>query len=487
MPGLKKTASSAFSLNFRPSLRTRLVGLMLCTSLSLIVILIFFYYRSEQELFNEFQRQTSKISEAVRVGLEGAGEKNLSDPKKLQEYLQRLTPEGIKEISVISTSDRVLASTRQETVGKWVSKPGKELIFQAELGPAVTGDGPLYNLVIPVTSGDSTTGYIHLTLNAEDFSAFLRIGMQRRIFAALAIFSVGTLIAVVLAGRYTRPITEVAEAAELVAAGDLEQQLPVNRSDEIGLLAHSFNQMVATLREDRDLRARLRTAEHLAGVGQFAQNIAHEIKNPLNFISLSIDHMGDLYRPGEAAAAARFESLIGNIKGEIQRISHFAESFLEYGRPFELHRQAVSIATLIDETLELSQARAAQQGIRIRRDFQTLPTLQLDPEFLKTCLTNILGNAFDAMPQGGEFSVSAEVGEQAVHIAFADSGVGIEPGRLDKVFEPYVTTKSGGLGLGLPLTRRIIEEHGGRVDLVSQPGVGTVVTLKLPLEKETNP
>lgn len=457
---------------------------MLCTSLSLIVILILFYYRSEKELFNEFQRQTSKISQAVRVGLEGAGEKNLSDPKKLQEYLRRLTPEGIKEISVISSSDRVLASTRQETVGKWVSKPRKELIFQAELGAEVTGDGPFYNVVIPVTSEEHTTGYIHLTLDAEDFSAFLRIGTMHRILAAAAIFAVGTLLAVLLAGRYTRPITEVAEAAEQVAAGDLEQQLPVNRSDEIGLLSHSFNQMVATLREDRDLRARLRTAEHLAGVGQFAQSIAHEIKNPLNFISLSIDHMGDLYRPGESAAAARFESLIGNIKGEIQRISHFAESFLEYGRPFELHRQAVSIATLIDEALELSQARAEQQGIRIRRNFAPLPDLQLDPEFIKTCLSNILGNAFDAMPQGGEFSVSAEVGAQAVSIAFADSGVGIEPGRLDKVFEPYITTKAAGLGLGLPLTRRIIEEHGGRVELASQQGVGTVITLKLPLEKE---
>lgn len=481
---MKKTIPAPFPLSFRPSLRTRLVGLMLCTSLSLIVILILFYYRSEQELFNEFQRQTSKISEAVRVGLEGAGEKNLSDPKKLQEYLRRLTPEGIKEISVISSSDRILASTRQEAVGKWVSKPRKELIFQAELGAAVTGDGPFYNVVIPVTSGEHTTGYIHLTLNTDDFSAFLRIGMQRRVLAALAIFSVGTLLAVLLAGRYTRPITEVAEAAELVAAGDLEQRLPVNRSDEIGLLAHSFNQMVATLREDRDLRGRLRTAEHLAGVGQFAQNIAHEIKNPLNFISLSIDHMGDLYRPADAGQAVRFESLIGNIKGEIQRISHFAESFLQYGRPFELHRQPVSVIALIEETLELSQARAMQQGIILQRHFADLPSLQLDPEFIKTCLTNILGNAFDAMPQGGVFSISAEAGDRVVRIAFADSGVGIETERLDKVFEPYVTTKSGGLGLGLPLTRRIIEEHSGRVELSSQPGVGTVVLLKLPLDKE---
>ncbi len=487
MPGLKKTTFPPIRFPFRSSLRARLVALMLCTSLSLIVILVLFYYRSEQELFNEFRRQTAKLSEAVRIGLEGAGASHLSDPEKLQAYLNQLTPEGVKEISVISSSDRVLASTREESVGKWVSKPRKELIFQAELGDGAAGDGPFYNLVIPVTSGDSTTGYIHLTLNAEDFSAFLRIGMQRRILAALAIFGIGTLIAVVLAGRYTRPIAEVAEAAEKVAAGNLEPQLPVNRGDEIGLLSQSFNQMVATLREDRELRVRLRTAEHLAGMGQFAQSIAHEIKNPLNFISLSIDHMGDLYRPAEAAAAARFESLIGNIKGEIQRISHFAESFLQYGRPFELHCQPVLITRLVEESLELSEARAARQGIRIEREFTDLPPLSLDPEFIKTCLTNILSNAFDAMPGGGELRITTRQEGGWVAVAFCDTGIGIPPERLDKVFDPYVTSKSGGLGLGLPLTRRIIEEHGGRVELNSRPGAGTTVTLQLPLHKEVLP
>jgi len=94
--------------------------------------------------------------------------------------------------------------------------------------------------------------------------------------------------------------------------------------------------MIARLREDRDLRQRLRTAEHMATVGQFARNIAHEIKNPLNFISLSVDHMRDVYRPADGETAARYESLIDNIKGEVARISRFAESFLEYGRPFEL-------------------------------------------------------------------------------------------------------------------------------------------------------
>lgn len=458
---------------------------MLGISLGLIVILVLFYYSTEKELFNEFQRQTTRLSQAVRIGLEGAGEKNLSDPEKLKGYLDRLSPEGVREISVISSTDRVLASTRTAAIGKWVSKPHQELIFQAELGKPVTGDGPFYNLVIPVASGNETRGYIHLMLDTADFSAFLRTGMVRRIAGALLIFAVGTLLAVLLAGRYTRPITEVARAAEKVAEGDLEHSLPVNRRDEIGLLAHSFNQMVETLREDRDLRTRLRTAEHLAGSGQFAQNIAHEIKNPLNFISLSIDHMRDLYRPEEPEQASRFESLVNNIKGEITRISHLAEGFLQYGKPFELRRTPICVETLLDEALELCLARARSQKVETRREYGPLPLLRLDPEFFKTCLNNILANALDAMPSGGTLSVSATRRGASVSIVFADTGTGISPEQIDKVFDPYFTTKSAGLGLGLPLTRRIIEEHGGRIDLSSTPLAGTRIAIHLPIEEES--
>ncbi len=468
-----------------PTLRTRLVGLMLLTSLSLIALLILFYYRTEKDLFNEFQRQTAQLSKAVQIGLGGAGGKDLNDTKSLEGYLDRLNAEGVQEISVISSSDRIIASTSRENVGKWITKSRKELIFKAELGEPVTGDGPFYNVVIPVGSPDNTLGYIHLKLDTEDFSAFMRLGVIRRVLAAMVIFAIGTVMAVVLAGRYTRPIEQVVAAAEKVAGGDLEPTLPTDRTDEIGALARSFNNMTATLREDRDLRERLRTAEHLAGVGQFAQSIAHEIKNPLNFISLSIDHMRDIYRPAEADRAARFESLVANIKGEIQRIGRFAESFLEYGRPFELRRSRTSIARLVDEVLELGTARAEEAGIGILREYGSLPDLFIDPAFIKTCLNNIVSNAFEAMPSGGTLRIRAEIGARELMLSFTDSGIGVEPDRLEKIFEPYVTSKLGGLGLGLALTRKIIEEHGGRVQFSSTPGVGSTFTLALPLAEET--
>lgn len=471
--------------SFRPSLRIKLAALMLATSFSLVAILVFLYYRTEKTLYNEFQRRTAELTKAVQVGMEGASGKSLTDLKRLEDYLKRLNPQGVREISVISSSDRIVSSTRKETIGKWITDRRKELIIKAELGERVTGEGPVYNVIIPVASGtNETLGYIHLTLNTEDFSVLLQASAVRRIAAALAILGLGTIVAVALAGRYSKPIEQAANAAARVAGGDLGQTLPTGRRDEIGLLARSFNDMVGRLREDRDVRERLRTAEHLASVGQFAQSIAHEIKNPLNFISLSIDHMRDTYRPAEAEKAARYESMTDNIKGEIQRIRRFAESFLEYGRPFELRRRQCGLTHLVEDVLELSAARAAAAEVRIEVEMAPLPELQLDPEFIRTCLINIVGNAIEAMPDGGRLAVWAELRGPSVALAFADTGIGVEAERLEKVFEPFFTTKTGGLGLGLALTRRVVEEHGGRVEFTSRSGEGSTVTLHLPVGPE---
>jgi signal transduction histidine kinase len=465
----------------RHSLWVRLAVLMLLTSLSLVVLLVIFYHQTEKRFYNEFTRQTTELTKAVQLGLEGTGGGNLGDPKNLEGYLEGLNFSGVNEVSVISSSNRIIASTDQENVGKWITQQRKELIFKADLGEPVTGEGQIFNVIMPVAVNGSTDGYIHLTLNTGDFSVLLRLSAIRRILAAVVVLGLGTLLAVVLARYYTRPIAVMASAAERVAAGDLDQSLPIERRDEIGQLARSFHGMIARLNEDRQLRERLRTAEHLASAGQFARHIAHEIKNPLNFISLSIDHMGDTYRPADAGAASSFDSLVSNLKGEVGRIGRFAESFLEYGRPFELRIGRCDLGLMLGEVLELVAARARAAGVRIVRETGPMPVLPADPEFLRTCLYNIVSNAFEAMPQGGVLTVRSALDAGQLTLAFADTGVGVLPEHFDKLFTPLFSTKQGGLGLGLALVRRVIEEHGGKVLFQSEAGRGSIVTICLPL------
>ena len=465
------------------SLWARFAVLMFLTSLSLVVLLIVFYHQTETRLYNEFTRQATELSKAVQIGLEGSSS-SLSDPTSLEGYLEGLDPKGIKEVSVINSTNRIIASTRQEDIGKWITRQRKELIFKADLGETVTGEGQIFNVIVPVVANGNPAGYIHLKLNTEDFSVLLRLSAIRRILAALFVLSIGTAIAVILARYYTRPIAAMASAAKQVAAGDLDQFFPIERRDEIGQLARSFNDMIVHLREDRQMRKRLRTAEHLASAGQFARHIAHEIKNPLNFISLSIDHMGDTYRPADSEAAERFDSLVRNLKGEIGRIGRFSESFLEYGRPFELDIADCDMEQVLSEVLDLVSARARSTGIVIVHEPVPLPSIKADHKFLRTCLLNIVKNAFEAMPDGGTFTVRSTFDDALLTLVLEDTGVGVDQENLDKLFTPLFSTKPSGLGLGLALTRRVIEEHGGKILFESEPGRGSSVSISLPLDKE---
>jgi len=305
--------------------------------------------------------------------------------------------------------------------------------------------------------------------------------MVRRVQVAVVVFAFGTLMAIFLAGRYARPIENVARAAGRVAAGDLSAELPVGRRDEIGALSRSFNAMVGKLREERDLRERLRKAEHLAGIAQVSQSIAHEIRNPLNFISLSIDHLRESYPPADPADAAPFDELCVNMKKEIQRVSHFAQSFLEFGRPIELKPRPTEVGPLVEGVLSLIGAKAERERVAIVRELAALPVLEIDPDFIRTCLYNLILNAFQAMPEGGTLTVRTVEADGQFELTVADTGTGIPREKLASVFDPFFTTKTGGLGLGLALIKRVVEDHGGRVAIASEEGRGSTVTLRLPL------
>jgi signal transduction histidine kinase len=466
------------------SLKIKLTLMMLFLSISLMSIYILLYSQTEKVMYDELEKQTAELSKAIQVGVEEVTSTGFTDEKRLQNYLNKLNTRGVKELSIISNSDKIISSSNPKNIGKWITTKKKELIFKAELGEPVTGEGHAYNVIIPVVAGEKHYGYIHLTINTEDFSTFMKKRLLQRIIAALFVFGIGIIFIVYLAGRYTRPIEEVVEAARAVAGGDLDHELRTERMDEIGELTQSFNFMIRKLREERDLEERLREAEHLAGVGQFSMSIAHEIRNPLNFISLSIDHMQEKYRPETSENADTFNAMILNIKKEIQRVSKFAESFLEYSRPLEFDKQRTDIGGLIEDILSLVMAKAQKEGIEIIKELEILPELTIDPEFIKTCLYNVILNAFQSMPDGGALTIRTTRAEDMFSISIQDTGTGIPEELTEKIFDPFFTTKAKGLGLGLAITKRVIEEHKGKVEFKSQKGKGSIITMLLPMDKE---
>jgi signal transduction histidine kinase len=469
----------------RLSLNQKLIAMMLLLSLSIITIFVVLYSRAEQDLFREFEARSTELSKAIQIAVEEVTSSGSTDVKRLENYLKKLNTKGVKEISVISNSDRIISSTNPKNVGKWLTTKKKELIFKAQLGETVTGEGHSYDVIIPVVVNEKQYGYINLTINTEDFTYLMRERLMQRIIAALVVFGIGTLLIVYLAKRYTKPIEEVVSAARMVAGGNLDHELQTDRKDEIGELTQSFNYMIRKLREERELEEKLRKAEHLASIGQFSRSIAHEIRNPLNFINLSIDHIKEKYPPGDGEGKKSFDSLIMNIKNEVQRVSRFAESFLEYGRPFEINTEPTDIGKLIEEVLELILAKAQKEHVVIDRHFDGLPELTLDPDLIKTCLYNIILNAFQAMHKGGKLVISTRIVDTKCCISVEDTGEGISEDKLARIFDPFFTTKTGGLGLGLALTKRVMEEHKGKVEIKSTEGVGTTVSIYLPTKRET--
>ncbi len=454
--------------------------MMLFLSFILISALLFIYSQAERNLFREIERQTRELTKAIQIGVEEVTASGTTDEARLSKYLKDLNAKGIKEISIISNANEVVASTNPSKIGQPLAYKKRELIIKAELGEPVSEEGRTYNIILPVIAGDTQYGYLLLKINKDDFSHFLRMNTVKKIAATIFVFGIGIVITLILSRQYTRPIQKVADAAMRIAAGDLNQSIPIQSRDEVGQLAEGFNFMVKKLRENRVLEKRLREAEHLSGLGQLSRNIAHEIRNPLNFINLSIDHIREKYG---VLDQGKFNDLVSGIKQEIERLNKLVNDFLNYGRPIKLNIQRVKIEELLEDVISLTWAKAEADGISIVKGYLPIHELDVDPDLFKSCVLNVISNAFHSMGASGRKGIltvkTGSVGDEFV-LSITDNGKGVSPENLSKIFEPFFSTKQNGLGLGLPMAKRVIEEHGGRVELNSVAGEGSEVKLILP-------
>ncbi len=229
----------------------------------------------------------------------------------------------------------------------------------------------------------------------------------------------------------------------------------------------------------RVLEAQLHQAERLAALGEMTAGVAHEIRNPLGIISSTAELLRERlqrYEPQNRLAQIIVE--------EANRLNDKVTEFLDFARPRVPQLQSCHLERVLDRSLELLQPEIDKRHIVIERQYRTNGQAQLiDPDLLHQAFLNLLLNAIQAMPQGGVLIVATESGAngQESQVRFADSGEGIDPESLKKVFNPFFTTKEKGSGLGLPIVKSIVESHQGTIELNSTLGQGTVVTISLPV------
>jgi signal transduction histidine kinase len=437
---------------------------------------------SQTRLVREIQESSTAVSEILQKSVEDLTSETEVETSRLAEYLKEARQKGVNEINIINTDGEIIDSSDPEKIGKMREIKKLEKGLKAAPGKRSAGSSlKPYNLVVPVIVGDEQLGYVEIDLLLDNIKEIQHDNFVRRLLATCVIFGLGTVLIIFLARRYTHPIQRLVLKVKQVADGDLSVTVPVESSDEIGELAASFNEMVEQLRQRQSLEERLHEAEHLSRVGQLASGIAHEIRNPLNYISLAIDHLKGEIKAASPEAQEEIYRIADTIKEEVRKANYMVLNFMNYGRPLKLRRMAVAYRDIVDRALTVLADKLKEQKVTVDIDIPAdLPPLNCDQELFRNCLFNFITNAAQSMPEGGVITIGATFDDSVFHLFFQDQGGGIAPEELEKIFQPYFTTKEAGIGLGLAITERIIKEHGGEITVESTPGCGTRFTVLMP-------
>ncbi len=477
---IAKTFSS-----FRSQLMAFIAGMLILTTFTLYV----FNSRSENLITQQMKDYVQATGQAVELALRSlAGDEflyEMIDPNR-GGTLQVNADSIIRKIVVIDSLTGVMDnSTDQNDIKNPVDDDitGLPLMVLDELGDDdIDQNGDRAKKIEVAFETERTKRTVIIVVSMKRIDRVIATTARDRliVIGLLGLLMVALLFA--FSRRFTRPVTELSQAAQRVTAGDLGFEVPVGGPEEISRLSGTFNDMIVGLRRNRDLEEQLQRAERSAVVGRLASGIAHEIRNPLNFINLSIDYLKEKFAPQTDDPRAEYTRILTTIKDELARLNRLVTDFLSYGRPAKLKLREVDARTLIEEVRMLVAAHSEQQSvtINIQQNGNGNTILQADAELLKTCFSNLMINAVQAMPDGGSLNVTLSPNSSLVEVEFADNGPGIDSDALEQIFEPYYSTKETGIGLGLPLTKKIIEEHGGQISVKSEPESGATFTVVLP-------
>lgn len=291
--------------------------------------------------------------------------------------------------------------------------------------------------------------------------------------AVVVVATVG--VAIRLSRRLTEPLGELVAGTREIGRGNLEFRLQTTRRDELGTLMQHFNRMAEELKRYQQRTIYL---EKMAAWQEIARRLAHEIKNPLTPIQLTIQEMVDQYDGSDAHYTQLLRECHGIINEEIENLRRLVREFSDFGRLPELHLAAGDLHGLLREVPKLYPHREIRLNLA-----PALPTLEYDEDRLRRVFINLIENAIQADPAGGPVEISTHSIGERIEIAVRDHGPGVAPELREKIFQPYFSTKKTGIGLGLAITRKMVEEHGGEIFVDAAPGGGSVFIIRLPIHR----
>jgi two-component system, NtrC family, nitrogen regulation sensor histidine kinase NtrY len=390
---------------------------------------------------------------------------------------------GADKIALLIAKVRDTLQESQGTI-RWTSDPADAEVFHA-----IPLTGPIFSTGDPNTGNQNTgnQGGTH-----EQLMGVLLVGSSRRplielqrqiISTALLVGGIGVMVAVLaslwFAARVTRPVVSLAEAARRVAAGDLGTKVDVESSDELGELAAAFNRMTEDLVQQKD---RTLQAERVAAWRELARRLAHELKNPLFPLQVTVENLMRAKQKSPEMFEEVFNEGTTTLLAEINNLKTIIGRFSEFSRMPQPQRRPTQVNEVVRSVLRVFHAQLQEKTeISVHTELaEALPEISVDPDLLHRALQNLVLNAIDAMPQGGELTIHTRAFGDHVEISVSDTGAGLTQEECGRLFTPYYTTKQHGTGLGLAIVQSVVSDHGGKISVESTKEKGTTFRIELP-------
>ncbi len=496
-------------MNFFKTFRGRLLLILALLIVATLGVQYYLNFVTQQENIELLDAQTQALVAGIAIGTNGltSTEERVVDliDRPGQTFLDDASKEKIIDIIIIDNEWQISDSLNEDywpVRGEDNNLQYKMLSALTDLPPLMEGgrlgddlrnfpnkkttankDSDNEAHAVPIETSDRGRWYVMVLLRNDKSEAARRAA--RSLIVTLAVLSMSTLITFFLVWRFTRPIANLSDAARRVADGDLCVRVPdEHRHDEMGQLAQRFNEMTAELEKSKELEDQLQQAEKSAVIGRLGSAIAHEIRNPLNYINLTLDHLRSKFAPEEPEKRETFEKLTSQLKAEVARINQQISDFLNYSRPAKADLKPIDVRAVIDDSLRIIEAQASENGIKVGVvEHENVPNILGDPEFLRSVFNNLLINAMQAMEKSGghlNIKITPDEDDGFVRIDISDTGNGIPEENLPKIFEPYFSTKETGTGLGLAIVQKIVEMHNGNIEVESKTDEGTRFTVRLP-------
>jgi signal transduction histidine kinase len=437
-------------------------------------------YRYQQSILAEMEQRSSEIVEAIQVDLT-----NLDVEEVSRDMLERRLPDlkdrpGVDAIILYDSDKNVVTSIRPDEAP--ILGFGDPKAYVADIIGIGGRRTTRYLQTLPLTVGSKQVGYVRIMLDIVPQTHIVK-ALRSKILLSLLFLFLGTLAALCyFIVKLLQPLRAMATTCHEISEGNLHEIDIEPNASEVLVLEMKFNEMVRSLKTKAEMEKRLIQTQRLSALGNLAAGVAHEIGNPLNGIKLTMSHLKDIFSKSQLDKDS-FDRYSDTILNEVNRLDRIVKDFLTLARERELSLCEYGVDRLLRETVDLIAKEAQERGVEIHLHLPADgPKIIMDPQLLKSAILNILINALEAAEGTGAVDITLTESDSSIVLDIVDRGRGIPPDIKDHIFDPYFSTKPVGTGLGLPLTKTIIEKHGGEITIDSGDGGGTAVTITIPTE-----